>query len=114
MVAVTHWDKWVAIGTLALAGVTFLAVLVGVASAILTKRLADSAQRTAEADTRALENSVRPLLLPVPPGLYTGPATYSFRNIGYGRREQILPDAIQTINAILAVSERLLPPSGAR
>jgi hypothetical protein len=95
--AATHWDKWVAIGTLALAGTTFLAVLVGIRTARLTRRLADAAQTTAKADTRALENSVRPLLLPVPPGLYTAPATYSFRNIGYGRREQILPDAIQTI-----------------
>jgi hypothetical protein len=95
--AATHWDKWVAIGTLALAGTTFLAVLVGIRTTRLTRRLADAAQTTAKADTRALENSVRPLLLRVPPGLYTAPATYSFRNIGYGRREQILPDAIQTI-----------------
>jgi hypothetical protein len=97
--AATHWDKWVAIGTLALAGTTFLAVLVGIRTARLTRRLADAAQTTAKADTRALENSVRPLLLPVPPRLYTAPATYSFRNIGYGRREQILRTQFRPSNS---------------
>jgi hypothetical protein len=91
--AAIDWDKWVAIGTLALAGATFAAVLVGLRTARLTRRLADAAQVTAQADTRALENSVRPLLLPVPE--LAGPTEgLSFRNVGVEHGAQVMPAAI--------------------
>jgi len=89
--------NWVAVGTLALAGATFLAVLVGVYTAWFTRRLAEAAQTTAKADTRALENSVRPLLLPVAPGLHTGIEPVSFVNLGYHHGDQVLPETIHVV-----------------
>lgn len=63
MLAGTNWSEWVGIGTLALAGVTLLAVLVGIATALSTKRAASAAQSSADADRLSLEASIRPLLI---------------------------------------------------
>jgi hypothetical protein len=66
-VTATDWNEWVAIGTLALAAATFLAVVVGVATVRASQRMADAAQATATADKLALEGSIRPLLIPTTP-----------------------------------------------
>jgi hypothetical protein len=89
-----NWEKWVAIGTLALAATTFAAVSIGVYGAVLTRRLARAAQRTADADTRALENSIRPLLLSVPTSYESPFDIVRFDAVGIDHGEQMYPSRI--------------------
>jgi hypothetical protein len=82
VIGAVSWDKWAAIGTLALAAATFAVVLIGAVTVWYTRRLAVSAHRTAEADTRAVEGSIRPLITPAPRGTGAGAERINFTHLG--------------------------------
>jgi hypothetical protein len=68
MLATSSWDKWVALGTLALASVTVILAAISAVGVWVAARSARDTRLLARTSRAALDASIQPLLAPVPVG----------------------------------------------